>query len=128
MKFTGLFKKENNQPEVSVADVKESLNKLWLMGHNDVLTAEKAREISNDKCSYAYLDRKVISEIFRSVKEAAERHQWNASGSIGGISLSRDEIDYCVRYLNRAGYQEVFIQNKSDPNVFPKSVEYRVSW
>lgn len=124
MKFSGLFRKNTKTPEVSEASVKDSLNKLWQTMHNDVFTADKAREASNDKFSFAYLDRNILTKILKTVQESAERHKWNAEGIIEGVSLSRDEIDYCIKYLNHAGYQDVYLNASTSP----KYLTFHVRW
>ena len=128
MKLTGLFRKETNKPEVTEEEFKESLVKLWQFQYPDLFTADKAREMANNKLKNGYLDVNVIGKILEKVLESACRHRTSCSGSIGSITLSDDEINYCVRFLDHIGYKNITIFNVSDPNVFPESVEYSLSW
>jgi hypothetical protein len=128
MKFSGLFRKQNKEPEVTESDVKESVQKLWKAMHRDVFTADAAREIANNKENYRYLDTNVIRPILESVQNAACRHRHAISGSIGGMALTQEEIEYCITYLSRAGYGGVSIYNATDPNVFPESLKYYLEW
>lgn len=131
MKFSGLFRKKENAevPEVSeLCSIQDSLGKLWRMAHQDVFTADKAREIADDKYSFIYLDENVIAKILEAVRREAQRHYRMVDGGIGGLTLSSDEINYCVKYLERAGYLNVRILNNDVPSVYPKSVEYHLEW
>jgi len=129
MKFSGLFRKNTETPEVSeLYSIQDSLSKLWQVAHPNVFTADKAREIANDLDSFLYLDENVIAKILEAVRREAQRHYKMVDGGIGGLTLTSDEINYCVKYLERAGYHNVRILNNDVPSVYPKSVEYHLEW
>lgn len=128
MKLTGLFRKQTGTQEVKTSNVEESLTKLWQKQHGNIFTAAKARELADDKTNFTYLDTNVIKTILENVQRAACRHQTSCSGGIGTMTLSQEEIDYCIRFLSNAGYQNISIYNVSKPNVYPNSVEYSLTW
>ena len=129
MKFTGLFKKKTGEPEVSqTSRINESLTKLWMAKGDDIFTADKARKLTDDKANYKYLYVNVIREILDDVQNAACRHKNTVYGSIENMNLSDEEIEYCVKFLTKAGYKNVSIFNISRPEVWPISVEYSLDW
>jgi len=131
MKLTGLFKRKTGEPDkvVSEKELQDSLTKLWQkQPKSEIFTADQARKLASDRTNYSYLDVNVISKILETVQRAACRHQTSVSGSIGGIRLAQEEIDYCITLLSNAGYSNIMIFNVSNPNVYPESVEYKLSW
>lgn len=130
MKFSGLFRKKTETPEVSESQFQRDLTKLWQTNFKlkGIFTADKAREIADDANSFLYLDENVIAKILEAVRQEAQRHYRMVDGSIGGLTLTNDEIKYCVKYLERAGYHNVRILNNDSPSIYPKSVEYQLEW
>lgn len=129
MKFTGLFKKKTGEPETSQPfKINESLTKLWMAKGDDIFTADKARKLTDDKENFEYLYDNVIRDILEDVQNAACRHKNTVYGSIENMNLSKEEIDYCVKFLTKAGYKNISIFNISRPEVLPISVEYSLNW
>lgn len=133
MKLTDLFKKkkesENILTEPNQNIQNERLQKLWLnQAEFNIFTADQARALAYDRTRYLYLDTNVIKEILLNVKNAAARHNTHICGSIAGITLSNEEIEYCKQFLENAGYTEVNILNFANPNIFPKALQYSLTW
>ena len=95
---------------------------------SNVLTAEEAHQIADDKATYSYLDSGVLKLIFESVEEAARKHKYGISSEIGNVRLTHGEITYCINVLEKAGYTNVRIQNSSSKYVYPQVLEYGLTW
>ena len=130
MKFSGLFRKKTETPEVLESKFQKDLTKLWQTNFKikGVFTADEAREIADDTDSFLYLDENIIAKILEAVRREAQRHYRMVDGSIGGLTLTSDEINYCVKYLERAGYYNVRILNNNVPSVYSKSIEFHLEW
>ena len=123
MKFSGLFKKQTEIPKISESQFKDNLQKLWQRTHPEVFTASKAREVSNRTNSFLYLEKNVLSVILYNVQCAAERHQNKVDGKIEGTTFSKEEVDYCTKYLKMAGYGVCLVANNDKGNM-----EYHLNW